>query len=79
MSRRGTRYDWKRTMDGALSLCGDYAIVLAYAGTQHPFLVRYRGVAVQRAHGNYTGYLRFGSLEAAERAVERRRRERTLP
>ena len=55
----------------------DYAIDGAeYCGSRQPFLVLFRGKPLQRAHGNFTGYRRFASMEAAKRWVERREADR---
>lgn len=69
---RSYRLNWTdvsptRATFGDWSVNGD-----EYAGSRHPFTVYFKDVKQLRAHGLYTGYQRFTSMDAAKRWVERR-------
>ena len=54
---------------------GKFSIKLDYPNSRHPFRVYSNGVALTASHGIYSGYRRFGSMEAAKKWAE----DRALP
>jgi hypothetical protein len=68
---RNYRLNWTDEADGGATF-GSYRIRFVHAGTAQPWGVFFKEEPMLRAHGNYTGYCRFKTVENAKRWVERR-------
>lgn len=71
---RNYRLNWTDVVDGASF--GDWSVRLSSPGTAHPFKVCFKGEPLLRAHGAFTGYQCFASVDNAKRWVEKRLRVR---
>jgi hypothetical protein len=67
----GKRPTWTMGPHSVVATLGPWSVHEAFPGTKYPWAVHYKGVLLQRPHGNYTGYQRFMTEDNARRWVEK--------